>query len=71
MIETLEGLKNVDEIAAVPGVGAIFLVREVICTNISACRKIRPKWNRPVRRFWQPARPTTSRAESRRSPRLM
>lgn len=25
MIETLEGLKNVDEIAAVPGVGAIFL----------------------------------------------
>ena len=25
MIETLEGLKNVDEIAAVPGVGAIFI----------------------------------------------
>jgi 4-hydroxy-2-oxoheptanedioate aldolase len=25
MIETLEGLKNVDEIAATPGVGAIFI----------------------------------------------
>ena len=25
MIETAEGLKNVDEIAAVPGVGAIFI----------------------------------------------
>jgi 4-hydroxy-2-oxoheptanedioate aldolase len=72
MIETAEGLKNVNEIASVPGVGAIFLgAREEICTNILACRKILRKWNRPVRRSWQRARRTTSLAALLRSPRLM
>ncbi len=63
MIETAEGLRNANEIASVPGLElGSSSVWEVICTNISAYRRIHQLWNRPVRRFWQRAKPTTSLA---------
>jgi citrate lyase beta subunit len=51
MIETAEGLKNVNEIASVPVSVRFSWASEETCTNTSAWRRILPNSNPPARKF--------------------
>jgi len=68
MIETLEGLKNVDEIAAVPGVGAIFLGAGGDLHQYLGVPQDSPEVEQARQTILAACKATTSRAASLRSP---
>ena len=68
MIETAEGLKNADAIAAVPGVGAIFVGAGGDLHQYLGVTSTRRNWSRASRPFCARASPAMCPAELRPQP---